>query len=48
MLSANRDLTVSFNTTVGGVGAGQCLIYKTEKLDIDKVSICSNSSCTNF
>jgi hypothetical protein len=39
-----RGDQVSCYTTVGDI----CLIYRTEKLDIDKVSICSNSSYTDF
>ena len=35
---------VSCYTTEGDL----CLTQRTEKLDIDKVSICSNSSYTDF
>jgi hypothetical protein len=41
---ACRGWQVSFYTTEGDL----CLTQRTEKLDIDKVSICSNSSYIDF
>ena len=44
MLLVSSGHQVSCYTTEGDL----CLTQRTEKLDIDKVSICSNSSYTDF